>query len=118
MDDTSMDWVGPVINLVTTGGFGALLWYLVAKRMPEQEKTRREEREAADAAHRLEREDQERYHREDRAEHLSAFRDITEKFNDTADTWSINAIANSKDSSQKLDIIESKIDEVKQICVR
>lgn len=41
---TTVDWVGPVIQLTTAGGFGALLWFLVWKRMPEQEQAAREER--------------------------------------------------------------------------
>ena len=29
-----MDWVAAVIQLVTAGGFGALVWYLVVKHIP------------------------------------------------------------------------------------
>ena len=29
-----MEWVPPVIQLVTAGGFGGLVWYLVVKHIP------------------------------------------------------------------------------------
>ena len=33
-----MEWVDPVVKLVTAGGFGALVWYLVIKHMPAERK--------------------------------------------------------------------------------
>ena len=32
-----MSWVGPVVQLVQLGGFGALVWYFVKFRMPAME---------------------------------------------------------------------------------
>jgi len=32
-----LDWVNPVIQLATAGGFGALVWYLVLKHIPNIE---------------------------------------------------------------------------------
>lgn len=40
----AMDWVDPVIQLTTAGGFGALVWYLVVKQIPQMETFHREER--------------------------------------------------------------------------
>lgn len=31
-----MEWVDPLVRLVTAGGFGALVWYLVIKHMPAE----------------------------------------------------------------------------------
>jgi hypothetical protein len=42
--DTS--WVGPVIQLVQLGGFGALVWFFVYNRMPGMEKAALDERNA------------------------------------------------------------------------
>lgn len=30
----SVDWVQSIIQLVTAGGFGALVWYLIVKHIP------------------------------------------------------------------------------------
>jgi len=43
-DDTTMSWVAPIIQLVTAGGFGALVWYLVVKHIPSIEKRHADER--------------------------------------------------------------------------
>ena len=40
----AMSWVAPVIQLVTAGGFGALVWYLVVKHIPSIEKRHADER--------------------------------------------------------------------------
>lgn len=41
---TAFDWVTPLIQLVTAGGFGAFAWYLVIKHIPTIEHRHREER--------------------------------------------------------------------------
>ena len=38
------EWVQPLIQLVTAGGFGALVWYLVVKHIPAIEARHKEER--------------------------------------------------------------------------
>lgn len=43
-DNTQIEWVTPIINLVTSGGFGALAWYLIVKHYPAMEARHREER--------------------------------------------------------------------------
>lgn len=40
--DTS--WVGPLVQLVQLGGFGALVWFFVYVRMPAMEKAALDER--------------------------------------------------------------------------
>jgi len=40
-----MEWVAPIIQLVTAGGFGALVWYLVVKHIPAIEDRHMRERE-------------------------------------------------------------------------
>lgn len=40
----NVSWVGPVIQLVQLGGFGALVWFFVKFRMPAMEKAFAEER--------------------------------------------------------------------------
>lgn len=50
-------WVEPIIQVATTGGFGGLLWYTMAKRIPEMEKQHRDERREWEDRHRQERED-------------------------------------------------------------
>lgn len=40
----NIDWVGAIIQLVTTGGFGALLWYLIVKHIPSIEDRHQAER--------------------------------------------------------------------------
>lgn len=37
-------WIEPVVYLVTSGGFGALVWYLITKHLPKLEERHREER--------------------------------------------------------------------------
>lgn len=39
-----MEWVEPIISLVTTGGFGGLLWYIVVKHIPAMEERHKAER--------------------------------------------------------------------------
>ena len=39
-----VEWVNPVIQLVTAGGFGALVWYLVLKHIPAIERRHHGER--------------------------------------------------------------------------
>jgi len=41
--DTS--WVGPLVQLVQLGGFGALVWFFVYLRMPAMEKAALDERD-------------------------------------------------------------------------
>ena len=31
------EWSGPIVNLVTAGGFGALVWYLIVKHIPAKD---------------------------------------------------------------------------------
>lgn len=50
-----MDWVQPVIQLVTAGGFGALVWYFVVKLIPSVEARHKEERAEIEERHKLER---------------------------------------------------------------
>jgi hypothetical protein len=38
-------WVGPVLQLVQIGGFGALVWFFVYMRMPAMEKAALDERD-------------------------------------------------------------------------
>ncbi len=40
-----MEWVQPVIQLVTSGGFGALVWYILMYHIPGIEQRHREERD-------------------------------------------------------------------------
>lgn len=40
-----MEWVQPVIQLVTAGGFGALVWYFVIYTIPKMSEAHRQERE-------------------------------------------------------------------------
>ena len=40
----SMSWVGPIIQLVTAGGFGALVWFLIVKHIPSIEDRHKVER--------------------------------------------------------------------------
>lgn len=51
----SMDWVQPVIQLVTAGGFGALVWYFVVKLIPSVEARHKEERAEIEQRHKDER---------------------------------------------------------------
>lgn len=37
-DGTAASWASPVIQLVTAGGFGALVWYLVTKQIPKMQR--------------------------------------------------------------------------------
>ena len=39
------DWVDTIVKLVTAGGFGALVWYLVVKHIPAIEKRHQQERD-------------------------------------------------------------------------
>ena len=41
---TPYDWVDTLVKLVTAGGFGALVWYLVVKHIPAIEDRHRTER--------------------------------------------------------------------------
>ena len=50
-----LNWVGPVIQLVTAGGFGALVWYLIVKHIPAIDERHREERREDDKRYREER---------------------------------------------------------------
>lgn len=52
----SVNWVGPIIQLVTAGGFGALVWYLVVKHIPAIEERHRLERAQDEARWMIERE--------------------------------------------------------------
>lgn len=38
------DWVSPVVQLATAGGFGALVWYLIVKHIPSIEQRHIDER--------------------------------------------------------------------------
>ena len=42
--EEAFEWVDPVIRLVTSGGFGALLWYIFWKYIPGIEERHRNER--------------------------------------------------------------------------
>lgn len=42
----AFDWVTPVIQLATSGGFGALVWYLITKHLPKIEERHRTERQS------------------------------------------------------------------------
>lgn len=39
-----LTWIDPIVRLVTAGGFGALVWYLVVKQIPAIEKRHSDER--------------------------------------------------------------------------
>ena len=39
-----MGWVQPIVQLATAGGFGALVWYLVVRHIPNIEQRHRDER--------------------------------------------------------------------------
>lgn len=43
-ENAVFEWVQPVIQLVTAGGFGALVWYMVVKHIPSIETRHKEER--------------------------------------------------------------------------
>ncbi len=43
--ESALDWVSPVIQLTTAGGFGALVWYLVIKHIPGIERRHKSERD-------------------------------------------------------------------------
>lgn len=43
-DSPLMEYIQPVIQLVTAGGFGALVWYLVVKHIPAIEDRHKNER--------------------------------------------------------------------------
>jgi len=44
-DANAAEWVDVVIRLVTAGGFGALVWYLVVKHIPNIEARHKKERD-------------------------------------------------------------------------
>lgn len=44
---TNLEWAAPVIQLVTSGGFGALAWYLIVKHGPRVDEMHRVERKEA-----------------------------------------------------------------------
>lgn len=44
MESSQLPWVGPIIQLATAGGFGALVWYLVVKHIPTIEDRHKDER--------------------------------------------------------------------------
>ena len=54
--DNNFDWITPVTTLVSNGGFGALVWYLIVRHLPKIEETHRKEREDLDESHASERE--------------------------------------------------------------
>ena len=43
-ENLAIEWVDVVVKLVTAGGFGALVWYLVVKHIPLIEERHRVER--------------------------------------------------------------------------
>lgn len=43
-DTNAIEWVDVIVKLVTMGGFGALVWYLVVKHIPAIEDRHRTER--------------------------------------------------------------------------
>ena len=43
-DTNAVEWVDVIVKLVTMGGFGALVWYLVVRHIPEIEERHRSER--------------------------------------------------------------------------
>ena len=45
-ESSAAEWVELVTQLVTAGGFGALVWYLVVKHIPSIEVRHKEERES------------------------------------------------------------------------
>lgn len=79
IDSPLSEWIQPVIQLVTAGGFGALVWYLVVKHIPQIE-----------ARHKSERDEWLNYisHRDDK------FEKITAEFTD--------AVHESRQSNDKL----------------
>ena len=42
--ETTFDWIEPLVQLATAGGFGALVWYLVVKHIPSIEERHQNER--------------------------------------------------------------------------
>jgi hypothetical protein len=44
MTEVDLAWIGPVVQLVQLGGFGALVWFFVWLRIPQMEKNYLEER--------------------------------------------------------------------------
>jgi len=48
-------WVNPIVQLVTAGGFGALVWFLIVKYIPNQEERHKEERTTWQERHKEER---------------------------------------------------------------
>lgn len=40
----TFDWIEPLVQLATAGGFGALVWYLVVKHIPSIENRHQSER--------------------------------------------------------------------------
>ena len=44
MQNDPTSWVSPIIQLVTAGGFGALVWYLIVKHQPAIDERHRDER--------------------------------------------------------------------------
>ena len=53
--EVPLDWAQPVIQLVTAGGFGALVWYFVVKLIPSVEDRHKGERAEIEERHKLER---------------------------------------------------------------
>lgn len=45
MDGNELSWAQPIVQLVTAGGFGALVWYMIVKHIPAIEERHRSERE-------------------------------------------------------------------------
>tara|TARA_R100001129_G_scaffold118849_2_gene82339 strand:+ start:341 stop:622 length:282 start_codon:yes stop_codon:yes gene_type:complete len=43
-DTNAVEWVDVIVKLVTMGGFGALVWYLVVRHIPAIEERHRSER--------------------------------------------------------------------------
>lgn len=43
--ELATDWIGPLIQLVQLGGFGAMAWFFVWIRLPQLERAALEERE-------------------------------------------------------------------------
>ena len=43
-NNTGLEWVSPLVTLATSGGFAALVWYLVVKHIPAIEDRHQTER--------------------------------------------------------------------------
>ena len=77
-----MDWVDPLIQLVTAGGFGAFAWYLLVKYIPAKEKQHQDAVERLDDAHKEERKGWEDRYRIERAEWLAHIEKIEDRYNE------------------------------------